>query len=404
MEMRVHNKRVLFVIPYMHEGGAQRALSNIQMHLPDAYEVDTLINSESGRAYPNKGRVISLNTSGGQFVAFFRRTAQLKQLKKTCDYKACVSFIDSANICNIFTKRYGRDKHTRTIISIRTSITEASKRFPQYRYIVRPIVRILYRKADLIVAVSEELSVELIRDFGFDRNRIVSIPNGFDLDGICRQAEEPIDREVDNRIRNRKVVFTAGRLNAAKNQWHLVRAFTRVKKNYPNTVLIIAGTGELDHYLKELIKKTDLTEDVILLGFEKNVYRYMKRADVFVLPSGFEGFPNALGEALCVGAPCIATDFKTGAREILAPELLFDGKKVDRAVECEYGMLTPVCSGIMYKGDEPLEHEEIELAGAIVRMISEKDLNGNYREKSKERGKSLDIRNATELWIKAIEG
>ncbi len=399
-------KKILFVIPYMNGGGAQRALSNIQAGLEERYEIDTLVNSEIGRAYPNRGGVITLGIDKQpktdsvifQFRAFIKRIHRLRSLKRNGGYAVCISLIDSANIANILSGR----KHCKCVISIRTSLS-SNIGLPQYKYIVNPLARLLYRRADTVVAVSEELGRELTEAFRLEDSRIRVIQNGFDLKRIRSMAEEPIDRAIDDRIGENRVLLTAGRLNNAKHQWHLIRAFARVCSSRLDVVLVIAGDGELESYLKTLAKRLGIKDRVIFPGFTENVYQYMHRADAFVLPSGFEGFPNALGEALCVGTPCIATDFKTGAREILAPEFLFTGKKIEQATECTYGILTPVCSGTMYKGKEPLEPQEKELAKAMLMLLEDQQLQERYRDKSIERSRTLDIQTAVNKWIEVIE-
>lgn len=402
---------VLFVIPYMDGGGAQRALSNIQMNMPDSIKTDTLVNSERGRVYPNKGSVISLGIDGEkragsvafQFRVFLSRVRKLRHLKKNGGYRACISFIDSANIANIISSFGLRKSTAKTIISVRTSIRQSSLIFRKYRFFVKPLAALLYKRADLVVPVSEELKEELREDFGIKSERLVAIPNGFDVKKITAMADEEIDHGIWKRIEGKKVILTAGRLGIEKNQWHLIRAFAKVKEQVPGSVLIITGTGELEGYLRDLIAVLNMTDSVILTGYQNNVYKYMHAADVFVLPSAFEGFPNALGEALCTGTPCVVTDFKTGAREIIAPKLLLSNVRIDRATECEYGIITPLLSGTMYKGGEPWESQEMELADAIVRMIQDEELNNRYRRKSAQWADSFNIREVVKKWVSIVE-
>ncbi len=404
--------RVLFVIPYMNEGGAQRALSNIQLHLPEGWQINTIINSETDTMFPIRGSIVRLieknnfkaSSLAAQINVFLKRIRCISGQRKRNRYNACISFVDSANFSNIISSGLERRTGTKTIISVRTSISEAALKMPQYRYIVKPISRLLYRKADLVVSVSEELKKELIEYYGIRPEKIVTINNGFDIGEIRKLSEEDIPESVEHMIGRKRIVLTAGRLNSAKNQWHLIRAFKSVKDVVPESLLIIAGSGELESYLKEITKKLHLEKDVVFLGFEANVYRFMHRADVFVLPSAFEGFPNALVEALCSGAPCVASDFRTGAREILAPELLFVDRSINEVTECEYGLLSPACSGKRYRGNEPLEMAEIELAKAISCMLTDSNLNGKYRQKSIERSKFYDINHEINKWIDVIEG
>ncbi len=390
----------------MHEGGAQRALSNIQSELSDRYEIDTLVNSEFDRVYSNSGRVFSLGIdtppkTGSllfQFSAFIKRFIRLKELKKKGSYEACISFMDSANVSNVISGK-GRCK---VIVSVRVSYN-SNNDLPQYRFVVKPLARLLYNKADLVVAVSEELKMELNSGFGICSDRLVAIPNGYNVNKIRNEAVKSFQEAELRDYVACKMVLTAGRLNAQKHQWHLIRAFSEVLKSVPSAILVIAGTGELEEYLKKTCIRLGIEDKVIFLGFSNNVFGYMSRTDVFVLPSGWEGFPNALGEAICIGAPCVATDFKTGAREILAPELLLKNKIIERAECCEYGILTPVCSGRMYNDNEPLEDAEMILASALTKMLEQKELNETYRKKSIERSRDLDIDPVIKKWIDAIE-
>ena len=133
-------RKILFVIPYLYEGGAQRFLSNLQMNLPEDWEIETLVNSEYNKAYEFRGRIHSLGietlprTSSVffQFKVFLKRVQRLKKLKKTGKYVACISIIDSANVSNILSG----NKTCKTIISVVTSLLSINN-VPQYRYIVK---------------------------------------------------------------------------------------------------------------------------------------------------------------------------------------------------------------------------------------------------------------------------
>lgn len=400
-------KKVLFVIPYLYEGGAERALSNIQNSFPKDWEIETLVNSEYKKAYKYVGIVHTLDIKDThqtasiffQLKAFFKRIKKLRFLKKTGNYTACISFMDSANVANILTG----NKNTKVVISIRTSLKAMSDN-PRYKYIVNPLAKILYNRANKVVAVSEEQRCELSREFSINDDKLVTISNGFDLVNISKLSIEQIDDDISQFIKGKRVILNVGRLTLSKGLHHLLRSFAYVLKVIPNTVLMIAGEGEIEEYLRGLSTVLGIEENVIFLGHVENVYKYIKISDLFVFPSLIEGFPNALAEAVCVGTPCIASDFKTGAREILAPELLFNGQEIKEASYCKYGILTPVCSGRKYSGTEPLEEQEKVLAKAIIDVLSDVQMMDNYREKSKERRKTLDIKDAVSKWIDVIEG
>jgi glycosyltransferase involved in cell wall biosynthesis len=81
--------------------------------------------------------------------------------------------------------------------------------------------------------------------------------------------------------------------------------------------LAIIGDGEERAALESLVRELGLTDRVMLLGFQENPWRYMARADLFVLSSLTEGMPNVIGEAMALGLPVVATDCSPGVREYL---------------------------------------------------------------------------------------
>ena len=197
-----------------------------------------------------------------------------------------------------------------------------------------------------IIVQTKEIGEEMRIKFKLPDKKITSIVNGYDYKSILEQSK--IEPENKLNISNKKLVVAVGRLNEQKGQWHLIRAFQEVVKREPDALLIIFGTGPQKAYYEELIEKSGLQNHIILGGFCRNPFWYEVKADVFVLPSMYEGYPNVLAEAICCGAPCVATDFHSGAREILAPDMDIFGERVTQVIETRYGILTPLCSGKQY--------------------------------------------------------
>jgi glycosyltransferase involved in cell wall biosynthesis len=396
--------KVLFVIRELAGGGAERALSNIMVNLPDDWEIDLLMNNRDFIEFPYKGNILSLDIAEPksrksirhQLWAVLKRIWYLKKIKKESNYDACISFLDSSNIANVLSGK----KYCKTIVSIRTNMTtEKSKGL--YRLCSKPLMELVYKHADKIVAVSKEIELDLIERFKFPQRQITSIANGYNIRKIKEQAQiKPANSDL---VYGKKTVVSVGRLIIEKGHIHLVRAFKKVVKAEPNAVLLILGTGELEDYLKQLIETNNLENNVYLMGYCSNPFYYDANADVFVLPSMYEGFPNSLAEAVCCGAPCIATDFHSGAREIIAPNMDLMGAGVTDVTEAEFGVLTPLCSGTMYKGEEPLEKAEEMLADAILMLLTDKGKNDYYRKQSALRSETLGIDNVVQQWIKVIE-
>lgn len=400
-------KKVLFVIPYLVEGGTERALSNITTFFPDDWQIDILVNDKKNAAYSFRGNIIELGFTGKprissvffQAKVFFKRTKRLKQLKKNGGYQVCISFLDSANVANILSGK----SFCKVIVSVRNSLIQQSK-LPQYKYIVNPLVRLLYNYADKVIAVSRGVELELQENFGLRSDRIFTIENGYDFSAMEKQSREMLSEREINLFEGKKIVTTTGRLTSQKGQWHLIRAFSEVVKHAPDTLLVIIGSGELEDYLKDLSKACGLEEFIYFTGHAPNPYKYLRHTDVFVLTSLYEGFPNALAEAVCMGLPCIAADFRTGARELLAPGMDLLGEEVQCVTEAQYGILAPVCSGKRYKGvQEPLEKAERLLADAIYSLLADEKKQSLYQEKSRQRGEDLKIESTISKWLGVIE-
>jgi glycosyltransferase involved in cell wall biosynthesis len=176
-------------------------------------------------------------------------------------------------------------------------------------------MRLVYPKADGIVAVSRGVADDLARITGLPEERFHVIPNPV----ITLRMQELAQEEVAHPW--------IGRLTRQKDFPTLIRAFARVRKSL-RCRLVILGEGRDRGQLVTLASKLGVGEDVDMPGFATNPYAYLSRATLFVLSSAWEGSPNALTEALALGIPVAATDCPSGPREILR-----DGK---------YGPLVPV--------------------------------------------------------------
>ncbi len=394
--------KILFVISTLAGGGAERAMSNITTHLPEGVEADILLNSVSERDYSTEANIINLGMKPDakmglvyQMRAFVRRVKELHKLKKSNNYDACISFMDSANISNIVTGK----KYCKTIVSVRVSIV--SDQSFAYRYIVSPLIKLFYNKADYVVPLSKGVEKELVDVFGIKKSKIITITNGFDINQILKQSVEVIETDID-KFKDKFIYITLGRLTKQKAQWHLIRAFAQNAMKYKDMMLLILGQGEEEEYLENLIAEYKMENRILLIPFCTNPFPYLRYSKVFVVPSLFEGYCNALCEALICELPCIATDYRFGAREILAPDTDV-AYCLESGIEyAQYGVITPVCSGIKHKRNEQLEPAEECLAQAMLKLYSDKEMYERYKNAAQLRGKQMDINQKVQEWLQLV--
>jgi glycosyltransferase involved in cell wall biosynthesis len=127
----------------------------------------------------------------------------------------------------------------------------------------------------------------------------------------------PTQQESSDKLLDKPSLVAIGRLHKQKGFDLLLQAFAKLKDLYPEWKLTILGEGSLRPELETLRNQLELGDRVHFLGLVKNVYAFLKQADIFVMSSRFEGFPNALCEAMACGLPVISTDCPSGPREII---------------------------------------------------------------------------------------
>ena len=118
-------------------------------------------------------------------------------------------------------------------------------------------------------------------------------------------------------IDNKFVIGNVGRFKEPKNHTFLIDIFKEISILEPNSILLLVGNGELEESIKRKVKKVNLEEKVIFLGFRKDVNNLMQAMDILVMPSIFEGLPVTAVEAQAVGLPCVFSDAITKEAAIL---------------------------------------------------------------------------------------
>lgn len=390
-------KKILFVITMLGGGGAERALCNLTLAMPANIEYDILVSYESDYDYPHKGNVISLGmepigklTLRFQLKSFLKRFIMLKKLKKNNHYDVCISFMDSANIANILTGR----RYCKTIVSVRNTLSQSRAR--EYKYIVNPLAKLLYPYADKVIALSKGAEWDLKENFGVPGKKLGTIYNGYNFDLIDAKLSEGSSVQIDDRCFH---YITVGRLCEQKGQWHLIRAFSHVVKKYPECRLVICGKGNYDGLLKDMAEKYQIGDKIIFTGLISNPFALAAKCDVFVFPSLYEGFGNVMIENMYCGLPVISTDYRSGAREILAPDTDFRIRQYNQIEMAKYGVITPVCSGNKCKVTEPLEKEEALLAEAMLLLREKPELRERYSVQSKKRAMDFSAKQIVGQWL-----
>jgi len=177
-----------------------------------------------------------------------------------------------------------------------------------FSYLIFLLRFIFYNFADFIVTNSRG-SAKSLEIFVFNKKKISHVYNPYLTEEMIKKSKK--------KVKKRKIVMTAGRLTIQKNFIFLIDAFKKsslIKKGY---ILNIFGKGYLEKKIKSKIKSEKLNNSVFLKGWSNDLTNEYKKSKIFVLPSLYEGLGNVLIEAINYGAITIATNCKSGPKEIL---------------------------------------------------------------------------------------
>lgn len=318
-------KRALFLINSLTGGGAERVMCTLLRHSePEREEFDitlaVLDQEPAGNTPPDWVNIRQFDCR----FSLARSVMAVRKLHAELQPDVSLSFLNRANWANALGSR------APFVISARAHTSHHLANGLRGA-VSRTMVRSLYPRASRIIAVSDGVGQDLVDSFDVPAAKIVSIPNPVDVENIQAKAREPSPVAIDQPF-----IMSAGRLVSVKNFALLIRAFAAAGGEGR---LVIAGEGEERGALEALARELGVGDRVILPGYIANPYPLMAAADVFILSSASEGYPNALIEGMAAGRPVISTNCDSGPSQILAdaPRHAIQG-----VTYAEHGVLVPV--------------------------------------------------------------
>ncbi|WP_283153415.1 glycosyltransferase [Guptibacillus hwajinpoensis] len=365
-------KKIVFLITGLYYGGMERVVFIAHKLLENQYDVNIVTLYADNADYKPDFDYIDLKcppkpSKISKIINLAKRTKSVSQMKKDMQPDIVMSFGTAANFSNVASK--GKEK---VLVGIR------SYDWLYNYFATRFIDKWTYQKADKVISVSKVIAQGAEKIFSIEKSKSEVLYNPYDVEYIGEKAKEEIN-EVD--IQNNKInIISVGRLVNQKGFNHLIKAFSIVINEFPEAKLYIVGKGNKEKDIKKLISDLDLTDNIVLLGGQDNPYKYMEMADLYVLSSISEGFPNALVESMSVGLPVLAVDCKSGPREILSLDSIH--KEAKDIEECEYGVMAPKVSGSFNYNANYIEDCDRSLAKGIKLFLNDSKLRREYSKKS----------------------
>lgn len=324
--MRPGKGKIALFLPSLEGGGVRRVMVNLARGFVEhGHPVDFVLGRAAGpylQWLPPQVRVVDL----GAKRLLFAFPALVRYLRRERP-AGLLAAMDHVNVVAAGARLLS-GAPTRVVVSVHGV---ASREFREssrgrHRYAVPLLARLLYRRADAVVAVSRGVAGDLAACVGIPRERIRVIYNPVLTPEFWDRAAQAVGHPWFAPGKP-PVVLSVGRLTPEKDFPTLLRALVYLRRKREARLVILGEGGERPR-LEALAREWGLETVVDLPGFVDNPYAYMARAGVFALSSVREGFGNVLVEALAAGVPVVATDCTGGPGEIL-----------DRG---RYGRLVPV--------------------------------------------------------------
>lgn len=297
---------IVFVIPSLGPGGAERFVVNMANYYVNKYKVVIVGLYKNRESYYHINPEVEIkycsqtyNPSIGIFSAILSNIKYIRTLYRICNEvnaSSVISFTTSANVISIIVSR---------LLSMNVLISERAN-----PYIYKPnklwtFLRNFFYKYSNKLIVQTDFSKTYFKKY-IEGNRIEVFPN----------MVNPQFSNIRNKYNSsNRTILTVGRLDDNKAQDILIQAFAKSK--LPEWKLVIVGDGENRNKYQDLVERLSLNKNVTFVGNSDSVHEYYNEAGMFVFTSKSEGFPNALLEALYFGLPTISSDCESGPRDLI---------------------------------------------------------------------------------------
>ncbi|MCM4167341.1 GalNAc-alpha-(1-_4)-GalNAc-alpha-(1-_3)-diNAcBac-PP-undecaprenol alpha-1,4-N-acetyl-D-galactosaminyltransferase [Arenibacter antarcticus] len=299
--------KIAFLINSLSSGGAERVLTTLVNNLITSYEITIITFHNIAPFYDLHKNVKHIHCldkyepSSNFFEAIknnYLLLRKINDISRENNFELMINFMTTANVLGTC---IGKLNCIPVIISERTN--PYHQEIPKLWSVLRLIS---YRFSSILVVQTETIKKFFIGKVNENKLRILPNPISNELTN---------NRTLVHHSQKKNIILSVGRLTSLKAHAILIRAFALTK--YNNWELWIAGDGPEYNNLDNLITELNLSDHVKLLGLVKDIHTLYNTAKIFAFSSTYEGFPNALIEAMHFGLACVSTDCPTGPGELI---------------------------------------------------------------------------------------
>ena len=312
MILTKQNKKIVFVINTLMSGGAEGVVQKLsEWFSNNNFDVSVIVFSTKDQHYQlcPSVNVFDLDIKNSYNIP--KTIYKLRQTIKQIQPNIVLSMLDNVNFRTLVSTLFMKNKPD---IFVRECVHQSIIRKSVFSRLTYRVLSKLYTLSSGVIGAPGLLQ-DIHDVFGVPEKLLIPICVPVDIDKCQELAKEPINHKF---LENKDgiVIVTGAKLDYQKDYPTLLRAISIVNQQQ-NCRLIALGKGPLLSTLIELSKNLRIQDKVDFIGAKTNPFPYFRSGDIFVLSSRYEGFPNALLEAMACGTPVISTDCKSGPSDII---------------------------------------------------------------------------------------
>jgi|MDSV01.1.fsa_nt_gb glycosyltransferase involved in cell wall biosynthesis len=307
-ELKNHNKLIIFM-PSMEGGGVEKNIILISNYL------SKYLNDISLITFDNR-----FNNQFDKKIEIINHTKKILNVTKYYKYLICLINLTKQILTNKNSSVFSFQANIYALIlckllNVKIIIRSNSSPLGWSKSTFKTFIfRIFFKLADKIIVNSQEFKKQL--DNKLNVNSLL-IYNPLNKKEINKKSKKKIKFNFFNSNKSKMLkIINIGRFTDQKDQVTLLKAINEIYKKIKLKLLII-GYGKNEKILKSFVKKNRLSNQVKIINFQKNPFPFLKKSDLFILSSKFEGLPNVILEAIVLKKFVISSKCPTGPREIL---------------------------------------------------------------------------------------
>lgn len=311
--LKTERQRVLFFIPNLGGGGAERVLINLlkqmdRMHFEPHLAVFRL-EGPHANSVPEDVQVTELGVSSLWTVA-----PKLARLIRRLRPDVVVATTGGGGVPTILAHRLARSR-ARLIVWERSVLVGSARTLK--RTFLLNLKKLLWPRADLVTAVGTAVQDDIIEQIGRDRVKTEVLHSPILDENLERMSQADVEHPWFNEPT--PIILCVARLLPVKDHYTLLRGIARLREER-EARLVLLGDGPLRDDLAAQAERLGIASSIWFAGFVDNPFKYMRRSSLLALTSLQEGVPGVVVQAMACGLPVVGTDAPGGTRELIKHE------------------------------------------------------------------------------------